>query len=232
MASKTDLVRGQLVFDEQNEDAKLVVVFPDADTIGDQDMGTANAIMEAEDNQPYDLDDDTPCTRCVYVGGAGYGEKEYTFPTARLDVPDSSSTFRSWDPAVWAQASLLVDLWSEIPIDDIHAMSVGLPGKVILCAKEMALRRGISFPSENSGMYRGELHACPECESDLNLAEPIESAGDGVAYGYLSCMNEECEWEGAEEWHLVRTENRHERDRDGEGVKVGEPTKAYFGDSE
>lgn len=218
---------GQVVFDraDSGHDDTLIVTVPDAGTVHEQDPRTREAIRDADDNDRFDTTDGAQCTEVVYLD-SDMSDTAYTFPTDRLYAPEATKHTLGYSPVVWAKADMLANLYEQLPLSDIRAMDADVEGKVLLAARDLLSMRGVDH-EEFSEDYDRELHDCPECDTDLMLEDPIESAGDGVAYGYLACSNTECDWKGREEWVLTQTVDTRE-----EGVKVGEPTKAYFGETD
>lgn len=222
------VTKGQVVFDadrtEPGENAPLVVIDPNPGTVREQDAETRKAIREAERNGPYDTSPTADCVDVVYLSDS-MSDMVYTFPKDRIVTPDYNENTLGYPPSVWSKAEMLVELYRELPIDDITAMDGEIEGKVLLAARDIMASEGIEEDSISDEGYLRELMDCPECESDVTLKDGIESTGEGVAFAYVYCQNEDCGWEGREEWV-----HRQTTPVSSEGVSVGEPTKAYFGE--
>lgn len=220
--------KGQIVFDDARTDpakeAPLVVIDPNPGTVREQDSETRNAIRKADLNDGYDTSGEAQCVDVVFLTDS-MSDTVYTFPAERLTTPDYNSNTLGYPPSVWSKAEMLVELYQELPIDDITAMDAEIEGKVLLAARDIMASEGIEEDSISDEGHLRELMDCPECESDVTLKDGIESTGEGVAFAYVYCQNEDCEWEGREEWV-----HRQTTPVSSEGVSVGEPTKAYFGE--
>jgi len=60
-----------------------------------------------------------------------------------------------------------------------------------------------NHPNENQEEikeYKEELVRCPECGERVTLTDPIESNGEGVAFGYIHCEDPDCDFKAREEW--------------------------------
>jgi hypothetical protein len=219
---------GQVVFDRAEDDQKstLIVVEPNAGTVHEQDTRTREAIRDSEDNERFGTTVDSECAEVVYV--TPDLTQKYTFPKDRLYAPSPNAVTYGYSPVVWAKAEMLVKLFQQLPLDNLAAMNADLEGKVILAAQDICDSRDITANSWTDGAIVDEVNECPDCGSNVTLTDPVESTGDGVAFGYLMCLNDEdeCGWEGREEW--VHTQTVPTVDDD-DGVKVGEPTEAHFG---
>lgn len=51
--------------------------------------------------------------------------------------------------------------------------------------------------------YDNELLYCPDCESDVEIVESLESNGEGVAFGYIECVD--CDFRAREEYVHAET---------------------------
>ena len=48
--------------------------------------------------------------------------------------------------------------------------------------------------------FNKEITNCPICGETVNLTDPIESNGEGMAYGKISCSSPDCTFKAQERW--------------------------------
>lgn len=205
----------QVVFDKDEApdyESTLIVVDPDAGTVGDQKGGTYDAIKSADGNAEFNTSDSVDCVKVQYCSPDLSGTV-YTFPVTRLYVPERLPSGMNWPPVVRAKADMLLRMFEQAGFNEMDVFEAGVEGQVLLAAKAMASERDVDVRTFDDTSYTEEIFDCPECDHDLHLDGEITSAGDGTAYAEVVCSN--CEWAGAEEWVHVATHPDDSREDEG-----------------
>ena len=203
MTDRDIVTPGQIVFDRaepRHEASAMVVIIPAAGMVEEQDAKTREAIRSADDNEEYDTSDYAQCVEVAYVDGHMSSET-YTFPKERLRPATGKPYTLGVPPGIWAKSQMLCQLYQNSDLVETDVMEADVDGHVILTAKDMLLSADryetYAVRDEDSDDESAEVMDCPECGENVHQTEPIESVGDGTAFGTITC--EERGWEAREE---------------------------------
>lgn len=147
--SKTDLYKGQIVFDKKRTDPTddlLVVINSDVGTVSELEPKTERLVRENDVNQEVGFTETTPMVKACYVQSGddeipSIGSRIYTFPETRLQPVESEDdkALEGYNPYQWALAQFLSKLVAAT-IDSemltyeelqVLCMEAGVQGEVI-----------------------------------------------------------------------------------------------------